>query len=73
MTTVNFGGFFGTAFVFLCNPALPEPILLLITNDGYERAEMDNVLDLVPSFPSCSVFTLTCFSFFFVIPSVFLR
>ena len=69
MTTVNFGGFFGTVFVFLCNPALPEPTLLLITNDGYERAEYD----LVPSILSYSVFTLTCFSFFFVIPSVFLR
>ena len=73
MTTVNFGGFFGTAFILLCDPALPEPTLLLITNDGYERDGMDNVLDLVPSILSCSVLTLTCFSFFFVIPSVFLR
>ena len=42
MTTVNFGGIFGSGFFFLCCPDLPQPIFFFITYLGYECDVFDN-------------------------------
>ena len=36
MTTVSLGGILGFGFFFLCGPSRVQPILFLMTYDGYE-------------------------------------